>query len=113
MTTVTAKCLVETKHVENTQTTQYTAPTGTRTLIDKITVSNPSASPVTFAANVVVSGGSAGASNLVVSTTIAAGATELCSAVVGHVLQPGDFVSTLAGTATALVFRMSGREITG
>ncbi len=110
--TVTAKCLVETKHAENTQTVQYTAPTGTRTIIDKCTVFNGSGAPVTFAANVVVNGGTAGASNLVVSVTVAASATDLCSALVGHVLQPGDFVSTLAGAATSLVFRMSGREVT-
>ena len=32
--------------------------------------------------------------------------------VVGHVLEPGGFVSTLAGSASALVIRASGREVT-
>jgi hypothetical protein len=111
--TVTAKCLVEAKYIETSQTTQYTAPTGTRTIIDKATATNDTGSPVTCDVNVVASGGSAGASNLVLSITVAAGTVDLCAALVGHVLQPGDFVSAIAGTATALVFRMSGREITG
>jgi hypothetical protein len=113
MTTVTAKCLLEAKQAENSQTTQYTAPTGTRTIIDKLTATNNTASPVTWAVNLVATGGSAGASNLVVSTTVAAGATELCSAAIGQVLSAGDFISTLAGTASALVVRISGREVTG
>jgi hypothetical protein len=44
--------------------------------------------------------------------TIAAGATEVFPEQVGQILGPGDFISTLAGTASALVLRISGREIT-
>jgi hypothetical protein len=31
---------------------------------------------------------------------------------VGHVLSPGGFISTLAGTASAINIRVSGREVT-
>jgi len=31
---------------------------------------------------------------------------------VGQVLGPGDFISTIAGTATAINMRVSGREVT-
>jgi hypothetical protein len=30
---------------------------------------------------------------------------------VGHVLQPGGFISTIAGTASAINIRSSGREV--
>jgi hypothetical protein len=113
MTTITAKCLTEAKYAEDSQTTQYTSPAGTRTIIDKATATNDTASPVTLDVNVVESGGGAGASNLVLTTTVAAGTTDQLSALVGQVLNAGDFVSTIAGTATAVVIRLSGRQITG
>lgn len=111
--TVTAKPLVEAKFAENAQTTQYTAPAGTRTIIDKYTVTNVTGSSATFTGNIVPSGGAAGSSNVVTQTkTIAANSTEVFPEQVGQILGPGDAISTLAGTASALVLRISGREIT-
>jgi len=40
------------------------------------------------------------------------GETYLCPELVGQVLESGGFISTLAGTASALTFTASGREIT-
>lgn len=111
--TVTAKPLVEAKFAENAQTTQYTAPVGTRTIIDKFTATNVTGASATLAVNLVPSAGAAGSSNVVTQTkTIAAGATEVFPEQVGQILAPGDAISTLAGTASALVLRISGREIT-
>jgi len=110
--TVTTKALVEAKYAENAQTTQYTA-TGVRTIIDKFTAANDTAAPATLKVNLVASGGAAGASNLVLATkTIAAGETYTCPELVGQILNAGGFVSTLAGTASAIVIRISGREVT-
>ena len=109
---VTVKNIIPAKQAENAQTTQYTA-TGCRTIIDKFTVTNTSASNVTFSVNLVASGGSAGVSNLVLSAkNIVPGETYLCPELVGQVLEPGGFISTLAGAATSLTIRASGREIT-
>jgi hypothetical protein len=109
---VTVKNIIPAKQAENTQTTQYTA-TGCRTIIDKFTVTNTSASNVAFSVNLVASGGSAGVSNLVLSAkNIVPGETYLCPELVGQVLEPGGFISTLAGAATSLTIRASGREIT-
>ena len=109
---VTVKNIIPAKQAEAVQTTQYTA-TGCRTIIDKFTVTNTSAGNVTFAANLVASGGSAGASNLVLDDkSIVPGETYLCPELVGQVLEPGGFISTLAGAATSLTIRASGREIT-
>ena len=109
--TVTAKCLLEAKIAENAQTTQYTA-TGVRTIIDKFTGYNYSGAAVTLAVNLVASAGAAGAANLVTLKTLSAGETYTFPEIVGHVLNAGDFVSTLAGAATSIVIRISGREIT-
>lgn len=115
MTTVTAKCLVETKYAENAQTTQYTAPTGTRVIIDKFTATNASGANQTIAVNVVPSGGTAGASNLVIPavTIVNNDPPNLMPGLVGRVLNPGDFISTLPSAASAIVIRIEGREIAG
>lgn len=106
----TAVNIIPAKQAENAQTTQYTS-TGVKTIIDKFTVLNPTASNVTFAVNLVPSGGAAGAGNLILSRTILAGQAWTCPELVGHVIEAGGFISTLAGAATSLVIRASGRQI--
>lgn len=110
--TVTVKELIPRKQAENVQTTQYTALNCT-TVIDKMTATNTTSSNVVLSVNLVASGGSATAANLVLSLrTIAPGETYSCVELVGQVLSPGGFISTLANTATALTISASGREIT-
>jgi hypothetical protein len=113
MTSVTSKCLVETKYAENAQTGQYTAPVGTRTIIDKFTATNNSGANQTLAINVVPSGGTAGASNLIMpaKTIVNADPPDLMPGLVGRVLNPGDFISVIASAASAIVIRIEGREI--
>jgi hypothetical protein len=110
--TITVKCLLESKYVENAQTTQITAVNET-ILIDKVTVTNVTGSNANFSANTVVAAGTAGISNLTVSRAIAANTVDLVPELVGQVLNAGDFLSTLAGTASALVIRVSGRSVSG
>lgn len=113
MTTVTSKCLYETAYLTNAQATLYTAPTGTRVIIDKCTLSNNSGANQTAAINVVPSGGTAGASNLIIpaKTVTNAGDPELCPGIIGRVLNAGDFISAIASANTAIVIRIEGREI--
>ena len=112
--TVTARNLVPAKLVENTQTTQYIVPTNaTVTIIDKFTATNVSGSTATISVYLVTSLDTAGNQNLVVKTvSILAGATYTFPEIVGHVLNSGGFVSTIAGTANAISIRASGREVT-
>lgn len=107
--TTTAKCLLEAKYAEDAQTTQYTAPTGTRTIIDKFVGYSPAGGTLTV--NVVANAGSAGASNLLVSKTLTAGETYTFPEIVGQILNAGDFVSTDTAVASTVVIRISGREI--
>ena len=110
--TVTVTVLVPPKQMEASQTTQYTA-TNVRAIIDKATVTNTDTVARTFSVNIVTSGGSAGNANLVIDTrTVQPDETYLCPELVGQVLAPGGFISTIASNATSLTLRVSGREIT-
>lgn len=110
--TVTVKVLIPAKQAENTQTTQYTASL-CKTIVDKFTATNTSASVVTLSVNLVTSGGSAGASNLIVDArSIAVDETYTFPELVGQSLEAGGFISTIASAATSLTIRASGREIT-
>ena len=108
---VIAKVLIPAKTAESSQTTQYTA-TGVTTIIDKFTATNFSASSATLSVNLVTAAGSAGNGNLIVKTrTLIAGETYIFPELTGQVLDTSGFISTLAGTATAINIRASGREI--
>lgn len=109
---VLIKTLIQSKQAENSQTTQYTA-INCKTIIDKFTATNTSVNNVTLSVNLVASGGSPGASNLIVDArAVAPDETYTFPELVGQVLEPGGFISTLAGAATSLTIRASGREIT-
>jgi hypothetical protein len=110
--TVTVTVLVPAQTANNTQSTVYTA-TGVTAIIDKFTATNYSGTAATISVNLVTSGGTAGNDNLIVKTkTLQAGETYTFPELVGHVLRPGGFISTLAGTASAINIRVSGREVT-
>ena len=110
--TVTVKVLVPAKTAENSQTTQYTA-TGVTAIIDKFTATNYSAVAATVSVNLVNPSGSAGNDNLITKTkTLQASETYTFPELVGQVLAPSGFISTIAGTASAINIRASGREVT-
>jgi len=110
--TVSIKVLIPAKQAESSQTTQYTA-VNCKAIIDKATVTNTSAANATLSVNLVTSGGSPGVSNLIMDErAVAPGESYTCPELVGQVLEPGGFISTLASAASALTIRASGREIT-
>jgi hypothetical protein len=109
---VTVTVLIPAKTAEATQTTQYTS-TGVTTIIDKFTATNYSAAAATISVNLVTAAGSAGNDNLIVKTkTLQAGETYTFPEIVGQVLSPSGFISTIAGTASAINMRASGRQVT-
>jgi hypothetical protein len=107
--TTSVRALIEAKVAEALQTTQYVS-TAVRTIIDKFTATNTTGGALTFAVNLVASGGAAGAANLVLSKTIQSGQTYTCPEAVGHVLEAGDLISTIAGGA-GITIRASGRQV--
>jgi hypothetical protein len=109
---VTVTVLIPAKTAEATQTTQYTS-TGVTTIIDKFTATNYSAAAATLSVNLVTAAGSAGNDNLIVKTkTLQAGETYTFPEIVGQILAPSGFISTIAGTAAAINIRASGRQVT-
>ena len=108
---VSTRVLIPSKTAENTQTTQYTSVNVT-TVIDKFTATNYSATAATISVNLVAVSGSAGNDNLIVKTkTLQPSETYTFPELVGQVIASGGFISTIAGTATAINIRASGREI--
>lgn len=111
--TVTVKVLIPAKIAENAQTTQYTAAVGVTTIIDKFTSTNYSAAAATISVNLVTGSDTAGNQNLITKTkTLQPSETYTFPELVGQVLMPNGFISTIAGTASAVNIRASGREIT-
>jgi len=109
---VLAKVLIQSKFAEGAQTTQYTS-VAARTIIDKFTATNTGGSNVSLSVNMVPTGNAPGASNLVVDARVLApDETYTFPEITGHILDPGNFISTIASAATSLVIRASGREIT-
>jgi len=110
--TITIKDIIPAKQAENVQTTQYTASL-CRTVIDKFTATNTSANNVTLSVNIVASGSSPSDANLIIkSRIIAPGETYTFPALIGHVIENGCFISTLASAAASLTIKAAGREIT-
>ena len=109
--TVVSKPLVTAKYAANSETTEYTTPLGTRTILDKCSGYNGTAAAASITFKLVPSGGTAGASHVIASKTISVGETYTFPEVVGHVLEPSGFLSIIAGTASAIVIRVSGREV--
>jgi len=99
------------KTAENSQTTQYTS-SGVQTIIDKFTATNYSATAATLSVNLVTAADTAGNQNLITKTkTLAASEVYTFPEIVGQVLMASGFISTIAGTATAINIRASGREV--
>ena len=104
--------IIPAKTAEATQVTQYTS-NGVQTIIDKFTATNYSASAATISVNLVTGADTAGNQNLIVKTkTLAPAETYTFPEIVGQVLAPSGFISTIAGTASAINIRASGREVT-
>lgn len=106
----TVAVLIEAKFAENSQTTQYTS-TLAQTAIDKFTGTNVTGVAATIEVHLVAPAGTASTGNTITFTkTIQPGKTYLFPEIVGHTLEVGGIVSTLAGTANAIVIRASGRK---
>lgn len=109
--TVTVKNLVPAVIAAASQTTQYTA-TNVTTIIDKFTATNYSAAAATISVNLVTNGDTSGNQNLITKTkTLQPAEVYTFPELVGQVLNPGGFISTIAGTAASINIRVSGREV--
>jgi predicted phage tail protein len=111
--TITLKTLAGPVQISGATTTQYTTPLGTKTIIDKATVTNTDVASRAFSVHLVPSGGTASNSNLLINTrAVAVGETYMCPELIGQILTNGDFLQTFASAGAALTLRISGREVT-
>lgn len=109
--TVNARVLIPSKTAEGSQTTQYTA-TNVTTIIDKFTATNHAASAASISVNLVSGATTVSDDNLIVKTkTLQPAESYTFPEIVGHVLLPSGFISTLCTSGAAITIRASGREI--
>ncbi|RLC34305.1 MAG: hypothetical protein DRZ76_02925 [Candidatus Nealsonbacteria bacterium] len=107
------KAMVDGVPITDTQTTYYTTPANTRSLIKKATFTNDDASPVTISINVVRSGESVGYANAITKTkTLAAGETWSCADIENHIMEASGFISMVASVTLKIGCRITGFEIT-
>lgn len=108
---ITPKCLVEPVVLTTVNLTYYTASKGV-TIIDKMTVLNMSANYQTLIVYLIPSGVSPSGNHIIIKNLIIAPSeTYDLTKVSGHVLNTGDSIQALAGAASVLSFRVSGREV--
>jgi hypothetical protein len=108
---IAVQVLVSSRTALNSQTTQYVA-SGVSAIIDKFTATNYGAAAATLSVNLVALNDTPGDQNLIVKAkTLLAGETYTFPELVGHIISPGGFISTIAGTASAINIRCSGREV--
>ena len=106
--TTTPKALFEAKFAEATETVQYAA-NNCKTSIDKLTATNTGVANETITVHLLPPAGAAAASNAIVKQ-LAPGVTWPFPEIVGHYLEAGGAISTIASTANKIWIRGSGRE---
>lgn len=109
---LTPAVLIAPQQVANATTTYYTS-TGLKTRIDKLTVTNPTATARSITIYLVPSAGSANdGTTIVKDKVINAGETWNCPDVVGQILAAGGTIQAVASAATALTISAAGVQIT-
>jgi len=99
-------------YVANSLTLFYTSPTAGRgTRIAKVVVTNVTTAAVTFELTHTELGGTAGATNAIAwDVSIPANGTPY-EFLLGGILDPGDFLSAKASSASALALHLYGFEM--
>lgn len=110
MSVVTATPLFQAGYIPNADTTVYTA-VSTTTIIDKITVYNSDSGSQTLTINIIPSGGSVSAANIVAVIPLSAGQTVDFSQAQNQILATGDKISLNASVSSKITARGSGRQI--
>jgi len=108
----TAKVLNAGTQLTTSAATYYTAPALTTTVIQSVVLTNTTGGAVTATVHLVTSGGTATASNMVLSArSLVAGETYLVPACAGAVLGPAGTLQALASANTSISLMASGTEV--
>lgn len=108
--TVTAKRLVNGSQLTGAAAAYYTAPALTKAVVKNANVCNSTGGAISLTLYLVPSGGTADATNILISArSIAAGAVDRCPEVVNQVIEAGGSLQALGANLTLVA---SGVEIT-
>lgn len=109
MAVYTEKKLAQNAENSTSETTIYTVPASTTTVVKQIIVANTTGSAANYSLSLVPSGGAAGAANRILAVVShAANSTTIYN--LSQVMATGDFISILQGTAAAITVTISGVE---
>lgn len=112
---ITPKKLFAPAQLTNAAATYYTVPGNTRTIIKKLTFTNPVSSAAARLVTVylIPSGGSASDTTTITSQkAVAIGQSWECFEAENHILNPGDFLQAFADAGTDVTIMGSGLEVT-
>ena len=110
---ITGKRMVTGSQLTAAAATYYTVGTSARAQIQAMTLTNTTGGAVTATVYLVPSGGTAAASNTILSAkSIAAGESYKCIEAIGQWLEAGGTIQALAGSATSISLVASGIEVT-
>lgn len=109
MAVYTEKQLAQNAQASTTETTIYTVPASTTTIVKQIAVCNTTGVAANYSISIVPSGGTAGATNRIMAVqAIAANSTVYLD--LTQVMATGGFISILQGTASSITVTASGVE---
>lgn len=106
-----AQRLVSGSQLTSSAATYYTAPANTKTVISACRLTNTTAGAVTATVYLVPSGGTAGATNIVLSAKSLAAGESFDVPIDGQVLLTGGTLQALASANTSITIVASGVEI--
>ncbi len=108
---ILAKQLAQSNVASTTETTVYTVPGSTTTLVKQIVVANVTSSAATLSISIIASGGTAGDTNRI-AKDVSMAANSLTAIDLNQVMAAAGFISLKQGTASACTTTISGVEIT-
>lgn len=108
---VRARALISSRFASDSGAFEYQSPAGVRTIIDKFSVTNPTASSAALTVHIVTAGDATEDSNRIYYEMVDDGEFKNAEILQNQVLEPGDKIFVLASAADALVIRASGRQI--
>lgn len=112
MSALTPKNIIAGTQLTASAATYYAVPANTRCIVQKMTFANTTGTARTVTVYLIPSGGTASASNTVVTThTVPANSEWICDPVQGHTLEAGAFIQALADGAAAVTIYASGLEV--
>lgn len=112
MANSTIKKLVAGSQIAATVTTYYTVGTNLRAVLTQVTLTNTTTTARTVDLHLIPSGGTASASNQILSDfPVPANSTKAVFVAVGHVMHTGDFIQAACDSASAVTLQVSGVEV--